>query len=214
MLLASLGTAKAVVTTMTFSPDPADLNDLDHHMVYTWRLDNLPTVSITSATLTFSNIANWDTNPNMLFIHLLNTAKNPGVASFVDDPTNSVPVTDITDDFTDTRYHNASDWLVAAGTKDYKLVQKSFTTTPTTYVYTFSGTALTKLNNYINNGHNLAFGFDPDCHYFNNGITFSFTGNVTPLSPVPEAQAFLPLTAIVGLAIGTQKLRRRRASVS
>ncbi len=55
--------------------------DLDHHMAYTWRIGgvNLAGKSITSATLTFHNISNWDRNPNMLFIHLLDTARNAGV---------------------------------------------------------------------------------------------------------------------------------------
>ena len=45
--------------------------NLDHHDAYTWRIDgvNLGGQTITGATLTFTNISNWDTNPNMLFIH-------------------------------------------------------------------------------------------------------------------------------------------------
>ena len=58
---------------------------MDHHRAYTWRIDNvnLPQgQTLTGATLTFHNISNWDTNPNMLFIHLLDTARNAGIASF------------------------------------------------------------------------------------------------------------------------------------
>jgi len=56
--------------------------DLDHHRAYAWRVDNvnLKGETITGATLTFSNISNWDSNPNMLFIHLLDTAKAAGVS--------------------------------------------------------------------------------------------------------------------------------------
>ncbi|MFH4233585.1 hypothetical protein WAJ75_21530, partial [Acinetobacter baumannii] len=71
-------------------------------------------------------IRNWDNNPNMLFIYLLDTAKGSGVRSFVDDPSFSAPVTDITDDFANTRYHNKSNWLLAAGTSMTKLTQQSF----------------------------------------------------------------------------------------
>lgn len=214
VLLCSLGSAQAVVTTLSFSPNPADLNDLDHHKVYTWRLDNLPTTAIISAKLTITNIANWDSNPNMLFIHLLDTAKNGGVSSFLDDPTNSAPVTDITDDFANTRYHNDPAWLLAAGTGDKKLTQQSFGTTPTNYTYTFTTSALTKLNNYIANGGDIALGFDPDCHYFNDGITFSFKTDVPNISAVPETQAFVPLAAVIGLGIfANSRLRRNRESV-
>jgi len=51
--------------------------------------------TITGATLTFSSISNWDATPNMLFIHLLDSAKNAGAASFVDAPLNQTPVTGI-----------------------------------------------------------------------------------------------------------------------
>jgi hypothetical protein len=63
---------------------------------------------ITSAKLEIHNIRNWDSNPNMLFIHLLDTAKWSGVRSFVDDPTFSapVPVSQIIDDFDNTRYRS------------------------------------------------------------------------------------------------------------
>ena len=96
--------------------------------------------NITSATLTFRNISNWDTNPNMLFIHLLDTAKNAGVASFQDAPATQTPVTDINDDFAGQRYLNNP--LVNAGTANTFLTQHSFTTTPTNFVYTFTADQL------------------------------------------------------------------------
>lgn len=46
------------MTTLSFQPNPVDMNDLDHHIAYTWRLDNisLSGMAITSASLTFTNI--------------------------------------------------------------------------------------------------------------------------------------------------------------
>ena len=95
---------------VTFTPTPTDLNDLDHHLVYTWRIDNinLNGGTISSASLTFTNIANWDSNANVLHLWLLDTARNAGVSSFVDDPTNAVPETDMTDDFLSTRFHSSA----------------------------------------------------------------------------------------------------------
>ena len=48
--------SRAATTTMSFQPNPVDLNDLDHHYSDSWRIDNLnlSNVSITSATLTFT----------------------------------------------------------------------------------------------------------------------------------------------------------------
>jgi hypothetical protein len=156
--------------------------DLDHHNAYTWRITNvnIPTgQTITGATLTFTNIANWDGNANRLFVHLLDTASTfttanaahsvtvNGVTTFFDDAT-GVPVPQ----------NQISDFFAGAGTE---LFNKDFSTTPGTYTFTFTQAQLQVLTNYINAGHDIAFGFDPDCHYWNNGITFSYTtGTATP----------------------------------
>jgi len=51
---------------LCWQPSPVDLNDLDHHLAYTWRINNISAINktITSATLSFDNIANWDTSAN------------------------------------------------------------------------------------------------------------------------------------------------------
>ncbi|SRR5581483_1376448 len=199
----------AALAPLTYSPTPADLNDLDHHMVYTWRIDNinLNNLAITGATLTFKNISNWDSNPNVLHIHLLDTAIFAGVASFTDDPTGSAPVTDLTDDFANARFHNSPGWLVANGTRDLLLGNPSFTTTGHDYTISFTADQIATLTSYINAGHDIAFGLDPDCHFFNDGITFTL--NVTP---VPEAATFAPVLLVLGCAIALEVRRRRTAA--
>jgi hypothetical protein len=42
-----------------------------------------------------------------------------------------------------------------------------------TWTYTFTPAQLTALRADIANGDNLALGFDPDCHFFNNGVTLT-----------------------------------------
>lgn len=197
--------ASAATTTMSFEPNPVDLNDLDHHDVYTWRIDNinLSNVSITSATLTFTNIANWDSNPNMLFAWLLDTASGSGVRTTQDVDANQAPVTDISDFFTKASLSP----LVASGTPKINLFQHSFTATPTTWTYTFDATELAALQNYINSGHDIAFGFDPDCHYFNDGIKFTMT-----LTPVPEMASAIPALCLILLATAFEVRRRRRTN--
>jgi PEP-CTERM motif-containing protein len=177
--------------------------DLDHHMAYTWRIDNvnLSGQTITGAKLTFTSISNWDSNPNMLFIHLLDSAKNAGVASFQDASSNESPVTSIFDNFAGSLY--TSNPLVNPGTANTFLSSRTFTTTPTTYVYEFTSAQLTTLSAYFANQNNIAFGLDPDCHYWNNGITFSMT---THPSGVPEPTTL----ALLGTGIGGFFLKRRR----
>lgn len=199
--------AQASVTTLSFQPSPADLNDLDHHVAYTWKIQgiDLTGMSLTSATLSITNISNWDTNPNVLHLHLLDTAKTSGVASFVDDPTGAIPVVDLTDDFISTRFHNDPNWLVANGTADTFLADPTFTTTGVNYTLNFTPSQLSALASYAANGNDVAFGLDPDCHFFNDGIKFTMT-----LTPVPEMSALYPIFGLL-LAIGlTHFLRSRR----
>lgn len=177
--------------------------DLDHHNAYTWRISNVNVPAgqtITGATLTFTNIANWDANANRIFVHLLDTASTfstgnaahsatvNGVTTFFDDAT-GVPVPQ----------QQISDFFAGAGTN---LFDQSFSTTPGTFTFTFNQAQLQALIGYINNGNDIAFGFDPDCHYWNNGITFTI--NTATATPEPATMTLLG-TGLAGLYY-----RRRR----
>lgn len=201
-LFLGLSQSQAALTTLSFSPDPADLGDLDHHLVYSWKIDNinLTNLSVTSASITFKNISNWDNNPNMLFCWLMDTATHSGVANIQDVDPNQAPVVDIVDAFL------SPNSLVLNSTAKIKLFQQSFTTSGSDFTYTFNAQQLAALTQYINNGGDVAFGFDPDCHFFNDGIIFKM--NVTA---VPEAASAIPAAALVALATAFEIRRRRRA---
>jgi hypothetical protein len=176
--------------------------DLDHHNAYTWRIDgvNLAGKTITGAKLTFTNISNWDRNANMLFVHLLDTARNAGVASFVDASGSPVLGDQIADNFAGNLFN--SNPLVAPGTGNTSLFAQSFSTTPTTFVYNFTADQLQILSAYFLSGNNIAFGLDPDCHFWNNGIKFE----ITTCDTVPEPTTM----ALLGTGIAGLYLRRRR----
>jgi len=196
------GTARA--TLLSYQPDPVNLNDLDHHYSYSWRIDNinLPTNAvITSATLSFANIANWNSTPNMLFTYLMDTATKAGVNTFQDHPLNESPIGDITDHFANGAVIPS---LISSSTAKTKLFQQSFTTTPVDYTFTFTSGELTTLMNYIQNGHDVALGFDPECHFFNDGLKFC----INYMTPVPEPANVIAVLCLVALAIGFETRRR------
>jgi hypothetical protein len=199
--------------------------DLDHTRAYSWQIGgvNLNGKTITSATITFKNIANWDTNTNKLFVHLFNTGTSyatsnatygrtvttNGVTSYQDSPSD----TTILDHFSSTSLATANRLGVGTGGDNTFLFEQSFNKVGQAgyvaqdYTYTFNAAQLAALASYIAAGNNIAFGFDPDCHFWNNGITF----NIVTAVPTPEPVSMVLLgTGLAGLYI--KKRRRRNAA--
>ena len=74
------GSARA--TVWSYTPNPADMNDLDHYYLYAWRItDGTLANNINSATIQFTQLYNWDSNPNKLFMWLFDTSNAAGAVS-------------------------------------------------------------------------------------------------------------------------------------
>ena len=83
---------------------------------------------------------------------------------------------------------------------------------PQTVTYNFTAAQLAVLNSYIGGGDaaRIAFGFDSDCHFYNDGIQFTMSATPPP-PPVPE-----PATTLMGVAcmvpiLGSILGRRRKS---
>jgi len=88
--------------------DSNDLEDLDHHNFYVWKIGgvSLGGQNVSKATLTFKQLYNWDTNANKLFLELLDSAKTTGgtlltsngystVRSYQDETLDQGPMSDV-----------------------------------------------------------------------------------------------------------------------
>jgi hypothetical protein len=78
------------MTKIKFQPNSADINDLDHPLVHTRRIDgiSLGDFAVTGPTLSVGSVSGRDANPNVTHFPLLDAAINPGI----DNPTSSTLV--------------------------------------------------------------------------------------------------------------------------
>ncbi|MCP4377447.1 MAG: PEP-CTERM sorting domain-containing protein [bacterium] len=184
-----LASSSAMADSYSLVPSDRDLGDLDHYRYYTWGMEtpwstvpdeNNMYERVIGATLSFDSIRNWDNNPNVLYIHLLDNAPL-GVRRGYDGQGGG-------DNF--------------AGQGLLLTVYQNLPTTPQDLSYSFSSDEITALNDYAADGR-FALGFDPDCHFWNCGVQLDIQ---TETAVVPEP-ATMTLLLVGG---GLVALRRRR----
>jgi hypothetical protein len=178
-LMLGLVGANAFSATIRLAPNPSDLNDLDHDKYYTWGIVQPVSTGeiISSATLTFKDIYNWQKEPNQLYVHLL------------DDASTGVYVG------SDTR---TGDYFTGRGINLVTYV--NIPDVPRTLTYTFTSDQIVSLNRYLQDSR-FGLGFDPDCHFYNNGVTLT----LETVSSVPEPATLVMMIASAATLIVTRK---------
>lgn len=189
MLVALLiGAVPAAAAVYTYTPYDADLGDLDHTLAYTWKIDWTHTgETITGASLVFHNMYDWVVeNNDTLWVNLLNTppAGYRGITTFTDNQNPS------------NYFANWDGRLIGTWSDPWGGFPHGDVT------FNFTPGLLGTLNTYASDG-TFGFGFDPDCHYYNCGISLAVT---TATNAVPEPATML----LVGFGLVGMGLARRR----
>jgi len=201
-----------------------DLDDLDHYKAYSWGVDASEIFNnnetIVQASLFFDNIRNWNNDPNVLHVSLwdISNTGELGVSEFNDsqnvtnyfgdsnlffrmnnlsDESRDVHVT-FNNDVTDPKTNDAVTWdsYLPDGVNDGATL------------YRPAG-GLAKLINYASGPDGLfALGFDPDCHFYNSGITLKLWTTETPTDVIPEPATLMLFGT--GLLCFASRMRKKK----
>jgi len=161
------GAMSAQAGVYNYYPIPADIGDLNHDYAFNWGIGWTHTSEeITGARLTFKSIFDYMAEDDILWINLLNNA-NPGVVtSYLD-------------------YQNPSNYFaswdgVLVGTWTDPIGGPSGASDLT---INFDAAAIAAMNIYAADGV-FGIGLDPDCHYYNTGVTLTVTTIPEPTTMV------------------------------
>jgi hypothetical protein len=216
--------AAAYAGEYEFTPNPSNLNDLSHDRWYLWKFAWAVSSNseIVGATLTFTDITNWAYEPlNRLQLHLIN---DPSTASWTKigertewgalqktyertDNDNSLDSFGVGAndkrigiyrdlDGTYHQTHLPSDPEITFDFANLANIPSTVTPAPSDV------NLIDDFNLWAADG-NWAIGFDPDCHYFNNGVKLTITTRTT----VPEPMSLMLGVMGLGSVAGLRRLR-------
>jgi hypothetical protein len=221
---------RASATVLAYVPSAStsgsnDLGGLSLSNYYAWTISqiNLPAnQTLLSATITFTNLYNWDTTKNVLYLDLLDGAVTSGGTLLVsgsgttgnganaDTYSSTVRYASDASSILGDAFDSAN--LLTTGTKtdlggttQWSVVDKG--SGMYNYTYTFTSSELTALKAYIANGGNITLALDPDVAFYNDGVSFAI-GTGTPVVANPEPASLILLGT--GLLLSVSQYRRHR----
>ncbi len=183
MLLTLSFAGAAGAASYTFEPASSDLWDLDHYYAYEWGIEwDVPEdETIVGASLHFEDIRNWDDQSNVLFVHLLDSDFS-GVHTTYDGQAGEVDLFD--------------------GQGDLLNVWYDLPETPQDITYEFDASEVAALTSFATDGF-FGLGFDPDCHFWNEGVSLTIVTSTSVVPEVPEPGTMLlmgfGLLGLIGL---------------
>lgn len=185
VLMFTMGAVAASAAVYTFTPTPKDLGDLDHTKFFTWGINWTHTSeTITGATLKIFNIYDWQHEVDSLYIHLLDIPA--GMSSGTDNETGG------------DKFAGQGKWITTWSDPYGDPSHKA----NLTYDLGALG-LLPNLQTYAADG-SFGFGFDPDCHYYNDSVQVCITTRDTPTVPEPGMLSMLGL-GLSGIALYLRK---------
>lgn len=207
MLLFFMFAGNAMAGYYTFqSQEDSDLGDLDHYKAYKWIINwDIPeNETISSAQLVFDDIYDSVYKPyyysNAFYGNLLSSAYRS--------PYDITGYGDL-DVYNDYNWGNSNFFANYPGEHSQLFAwYNKIDGTPQDLVYNFSSTEIGLLSYYASDG-NFGLGFDPDCHFNNNGVTLIIETDGNE-NPVPEPATMLMLgTGLLGFS-GFIRFRKKK----
>ena len=207
--IATLGivTISASAGVYTFQPIPdIDLADLDHHYFYIWEKDfSLPADEyVIGASLFFDNINDWIVESgDILYMRLLSKTN---IDAADDEPADIVDWWKGDSD-TNNIYRGYDGQGGGDSLSGYGILLGTYTdddtdsNPPEDFIYDFTQDEWELLDVLIHAQVGFGIGFDPDCHYWNDGITLTIE-----TVPVPAAV----ILGSIGLSFSGWLLHKRR----
>ncbi len=202
VLVCSMNSSADLITIN--APGAGDLGDLDHYKAYMWRINlaghAIPIDNeITGVTIKIEDIYDWQVEPNILHINMLDQ-KTPYTKS--DLVVVASDNQDVPDYFSKVR-------STVAGRTGYSAASLVNTWKDADGPKTKNDLAFNvdvdKFSAYSGDNNWIGFGFDPDCHFFNSGVRLEIT---TEKHSVPEPS----IITLLGLGlVGLLSVRRKKA---